>query len=66
MSGVILVCGSGYLFSSDILAAMDKYSGEVAGCVIEKAKKMCRDLVPQQDVSVIVLFVRGLKCHLAY
>ena len=66
MSGCNFGCVSGYLFSSDILAAMDKYSGEVAGCVMEKAKKMCRDLLPQQDVSVIVLFVRGLKCHLAY
>ncbi|ONI04300.1 hypothetical protein PRUPE_6G314600 [Prunus persica] len=42
--------GTGYLFSSDILAAMEKYGAEVAACVIEKAKKMCKDL--QQDVKV--------------
>lgn len=44
------VCDPGYLFSSDILAAMEKYGAEVAACVIDKAKKMCKDL--QQDVSV--------------
>uniref|UniRef100_A0A2N9FTD8 UspA domain-containing protein n=1 Tax=Fagus sylvatica TaxID=28930 RepID=A0A2N9FTD8_FAGSY len=41
--------GTGYLFSSDILAAMDKYGNDVADCVIEKAKKICKDL---QDVKV--------------
>jgi hypothetical protein len=45
---VILACDSGYLFSSDILAAMDKYGNDVADCVIEKAKRICKDL---QDVS---------------
>ena len=34
---------SGYLFSADILATMDKYSNDVAVCVIEKAKRMCRE-----------------------
>ncbi|GMY21869.1 universal stress protein PHOS32-like [Fagus crenata] len=41
--------GTGYLFSSDILAAMDKYGNDVADCVIEKAKRICKDL---QDVKV--------------
>ncbi|BFG36831.1 hypothetical protein CerSpe_231060 [Prunus speciosa] len=41
---------SGYLFSSDILAAMEKYGADVAACVLEKAKKMCKDL--QQDAKV--------------
>ncbi|KAM3704704.1 hypothetical protein ACJW31_03G025600 [Castanea mollissima] len=41
--------GTGYLFSADIMAAMDKYSNDVAECVVEKAKKMCKDL---QDVKV--------------
>ncbi|GMY21867.1 universal stress protein PHOS32-like [Fagus crenata] len=41
--------GTGYLFSSDILTAMDKYGNDVADCVIEKAKKICKDL---QDVKV--------------
>lgn len=39
---------AGYLFSSDIIATMDKYTKEVADCVIEKAKKICKDL---NDVS---------------
>ncbi|KAK9919953.1 hypothetical protein M0R45_028525 [Rubus argutus] len=51
--------GTGYLFSSDILSAMEKYSGEVAGCVMEKAKKMCRDLLPQQDVKVETIVEGG-------
>ncbi|KAL4636810.1 hypothetical protein ACB092_03G035400 [Castanea dentata] len=41
--------GTGYLFSADIMAAMDKYSNDVAECVVEKAKKMCKDL---HDVKV--------------
>nr|XP_023915416.1 universal stress protein A-like protein [Quercus suber]POF06802.1 universal stress protein a-like protein [Quercus suber] len=39
----------GYLFSSDILAAMDKYCNDVAECVVDKAKKMCKDI---RDVKV--------------
>ncbi|KAK4595610.1 hypothetical protein RGQ29_013907 [Quercus rubra] len=39
----------GYLFSSDILATMDKYSNDVAECVVDKAKKMCKD---RHDVKV--------------
>ncbi|KAL4636806.1 hypothetical protein ACB092_03G035000 [Castanea dentata] len=39
----------GYLFSSDILAAMDKYSNDVAECVVDKATKMCKDI---HDVKV--------------
>ncbi|KAF8392566.1 hypothetical protein HHK36_022911 [Tetracentron sinense] len=34
----------GYLFSSDIIASMEKYSKGVADCVIEKAKKLCSGL----------------------
>ncbi|XP_062081859.1 universal stress protein A-like protein isoform X2 [Humulus lupulus] len=41
--------GTGYLFSTDIMAAMTKYGNDVADCVIEKAKRTCRDL---QDVKV--------------
>ncbi|KAM3752529.1 hypothetical protein ACB098_03G025700 [Castanea mollissima] len=41
--------GTGYLFSADIMAAMNKYSNDVAECVVEKAKKMCKDL---HDVKV--------------
>ncbi|KAL4636807.1 hypothetical protein ACB092_03G035100 [Castanea dentata] len=41
--------GTGYLFSADIMAAMNKHSNDVAECVVEKAKKMCKDL---HDVKV--------------
>nr|GEV53396.1 universal stress protein A-like protein [Tanacetum cinerariifolium] len=41
--------GTGYLFSPDIIATMDKYRNEVADTVIDKAKKLCKDL---QDVKV--------------
>lgn len=41
--------GSGYLFSSDILATMEKYSNEVAECVIQKAQRICKDFT---DVKV--------------
>ncbi|KAH0766736.1 hypothetical protein KY285_002607 [Solanum tuberosum] len=36
--------GTGYLFSSDILATMERYSSEVAQCVMEKAKRACEAL----------------------
>ena len=35
---------SGYLFSSDILATMERYSSGVAQCVMEKAKRACEAL----------------------
>lgn len=35
--------GTGYLFSADIIATMDKHSNDVANRVIEKAKKVCRE-----------------------
>ncbi|KAG8479282.1 hypothetical protein CXB51_029864 [Gossypium anomalum] len=47
--------GTGYLFSSDILATMDKYSNDVADCVIEKAKRMCREQGdPEVKVEVMI------------
>ncbi|XP_049389341.1 universal stress protein A-like protein isoform X2 [Solanum stenotomum] len=36
--------GTGYLVSSDILATMERYSSEVAQCVMEKAKRACEAL----------------------
>ncbi|AES61462.1 putative universal stress protein A [Medicago truncatula] len=36
--------GTGYLFSSDITATMEKYSQQVADCVLEKAKIVCNDV----------------------
>ncbi|KAF3454597.1 hypothetical protein FNV43_RR05045 [Rhamnella rubrinervis] len=41
--------GTGYLFSSDIRSAIESHSNDVAECVIEKAKRMCKDL---QNVKV--------------
>lgn len=35
---------SGYLFSSDIMATVERYGNEVAESVMEKARKICRDL----------------------
>lgn len=34
---------AGYLFSSDIIATMDKYSKEVADSVIQRATRTCGD-----------------------
>ncbi|KAK1417695.1 hypothetical protein QVD17_26829 [Tagetes erecta] len=41
--------GTGYLFSQDIIATMDKYRNDVAQTVIHKANKLCKDL---QQVKV--------------
>ncbi|CAK7340561.1 unnamed protein product [Dovyalis caffra] len=49
--------GTGYLFSSDIMATMQKYSNDVADCVIEKSKRMCREQV--QDVKVETIIEHG-------
>ncbi|KAA8545237.1 hypothetical protein F0562_020021 [Nyssa sinensis] len=39
----------GYLFSSDIMASMERYSNEAADCVMEKAKRACKEV---KDVKV--------------
>ncbi|OIV90890.1 hypothetical protein TanjilG_15623 [Lupinus angustifolius] len=36
--------GTGYLFSTDVMATMDKYKEQVAEVVLEKAKKLCNNL----------------------
>ncbi|KAK7392076.1 hypothetical protein VNO78_20503 [Psophocarpus tetragonolobus] len=36
--------GTGYLFSSDITATMERYSQQVADCVMEKAKRLCHNI----------------------
>ncbi|XP_016435454.1 universal stress protein PHOS34 isoform X1 [Nicotiana tabacum] len=46
----------GYLFSSDILATMERYSNDVAQCVMEKAKRLCKDL---DGVKVETIVERG-------
>lgn len=35
---------SGYLFSSDVTATMEKYSQQIAESVLEKAKLVCKDV----------------------
>ncbi|KAE8677760.1 USP-like protein isoform 3 [Hibiscus syriacus] len=50
--------GTGYLFSADILATMDKYSDDVATCIIEKAKRICRDQA-DHEVKVEVKIESG-------
>ncbi|PHT28292.1 hypothetical protein CQW23_32107 [Capsicum baccatum] len=45
--------GSGYLFSSDILASMERYSNEVAQCIMEKAKRACKDLVGVKVETIV-------------
>ncbi|XVE89570.1 hypothetical protein DITRI_Ditri20bG0006700 [Diplodiscus trichospermus] len=46
--------GTGYLFSADIWATRDKYSNDVAACVMEKAKRMCREQADEVKVDVRV------------
>ncbi|MCL7031541.1 hypothetical protein MKW94_023408 [Papaver nudicaule] len=48
--------GSGYLFSSDVMVSMEKYSKDVADCVMEKAKRVCKDL---QNVKVEARIEKG-------
>ncbi|KAK2639159.1 hypothetical protein Ddye_026954 [Dipteronia dyeriana] len=44
--------GTGYLFSSDIMASMDRYVSDMANGVIEKAKKLCREQSGDGQVKV--------------
>ncbi|XP_042475253.1 universal stress protein A-like protein [Macadamia integrifolia] len=36
--------GTGYMFSSDVIASMEKYRRNLADCVMEKANNLCKDL----------------------
>ncbi|KAK6915658.1 UspA [Dillenia turbinata] len=49
--------GTGYLFSADLMANMERYSIELANRVIEKAKNVCKDL--HQDVKVLTKIETG-------
>ncbi|XP_059652316.1 universal stress protein A-like protein isoform X2 [Cornus florida] len=42
----------GYLFSSEILASMDKYNNDVGNCVIEKAKRLCKEVKVEAKVEL--------------
>ncbi|XP_026457998.1 universal stress protein A-like protein [Papaver somniferum] len=48
--------GPGNLFSSYVIMSMEKYSKEVADCVIEKAKRVCKGL---QNVKVETMIENG-------
>ncbi|KAI3919030.1 hypothetical protein MKW92_037615 [Papaver armeniacum] len=48
--------GSGYLFSSDVIMSMEKYSKDVADCVTEKARRVCEHL---QNVKVETRIEKG-------
>ncbi|RZC91703.1 hypothetical protein C5167_027767 [Papaver somniferum] len=48
--------GPEYLFSSDVIISMEKYSKDVADCVIEKAKRVCKD---HQNVKVEIRVGEG-------
>ncbi|KAL3728414.1 hypothetical protein ACJRO7_033060 [Eucalyptus globulus] len=41
--------GTAYLFSSEVMLAIERYGNEVADCVMQKAKKLCSELA---DVKV--------------
>ncbi|XP_030459796.1 universal stress protein A-like protein isoform X4 [Syzygium oleosum] len=41
--------GTAYMFSSEVMLAIERYSNEVADCVMEKAKRLCSELA---DVKV--------------
>ncbi|XP_022156406.1 universal stress protein A-like protein [Momordica charantia] len=48
--------GTGYLFSADVVAALERYSNDVAEAVVEKANRLCKDL---QNVKVETKVVSG-------
>lgn len=52
------------MFSTDIMAANERYGNDVAENVMEKAKRMSKDHL--QDVSELFLFYQGHSCHLIF
>ncbi|XXG80461.1 hypothetical protein AAC387_Pa09g1321 [Persea americana] len=46
--------GTGYLFSSDVMATMERYSKELADSVMEKAKRVCRGYSEAIKVETMV------------
>ncbi|CAN1273881.1 Universal stress protein A-like protein [Linum perenne] len=51
--------GSGYMFSAELMATMNKYKADVAECVVEKAKRVCREAVNNDKVKVETMIERG-------
>ncbi|CAN6289686.1 unnamed protein product [Urochloa humidicola] len=64
---------SGYLFSEEVTAAIDRYSREVADAVVEKAQKLCTLYSKEGEnghemkveVKVAVGDARTVICHMA-
>lgn len=46
---MFFVSVSAYMFSSEVMLAIERYGNEVADCVMEKAKRLCSELA---DVSL--------------
>ncbi|THG01960.1 hypothetical protein TEA_027897 [Camellia sinensis var. sinensis] len=43
--------GTGYMFSPDIMATMDRYTNELAESVMEKAKRLCKEVKVETRVE---------------
>ncbi|KAF8028861.1 hypothetical protein BT93_E1511 [Corymbia citriodora subsp. variegata] len=58
--------GTGYLFSSDIVATMERYNNELADCIMAKGKKICNDF---GEITVETRVENGdardVICHVA-
>ncbi|XP_058083432.1 universal stress protein A-like protein [Magnolia sinica] len=55
--------GTGYLFSSDVIASVEKYSNDLTECVIEKCRRVCRD--SQNKVKVENGDPRDVVCEMS-
>ncbi|KAI6684515.1 hypothetical protein NL676_030428 [Syzygium grande] len=65
-SAYVALDGTGYMLSSDTVAAIDRYNNEIADCVMAKAKKICHDF---GEVAVETRVENGdardVICHVA-
>lgn len=66
MLSYVCFCGTGYLFSQDIVMTMERYGNEVAESVIRKAKKLCQDYPQVLDFSLYFEFLYSIGCFLCY
>ncbi|KAL5983575.1 hypothetical protein ACLOJK_017663 [Asimina triloba] len=46
--------GTGFLFSSDVIASMEKYSNDLAESVMDKCRAACKDLADTVKVETMV------------
>ncbi|KAI3445411.1 hypothetical protein Pfo_002076 [Paulownia fortunei] len=58
---------TGFLFSSDIIATMERYNNHVAQRVMDKAKRICMDFNDQVTVEMMVEYgdPRDVICEVA-